>query len=521
MQSMDTMKDILFCLILVTSYSRYEGSKICKTQTCISVADQFIEFMNPAVDPCEDFNQFACGGYLDKYEDDANTWDEAAKQMRARVENIIKIKKQRDEDFQVDQKVRDFFRACEKFQENIGNSRNANAIETQLANQTKQTMINVGLKGWPYSDNTFKTEMSRWYDVIPKMIEQGIVYTDGRIELPIINVDVGVNEFTKNESTLKIGSPDFDEWDGNYWSSSIQTLEDSDYYMDLHYDRPKELLKFIDPTGSSTTLGDKLLDRSIEIDEALYRISTYTNRHHKGDRDYGLGRYLKYSGTQSTLSNLTALPCGSKPFKCNPPTWNDFIDDIIVATGNKNIRTGINQTVIIKDHRYFEQLDKVFETLDIEPYEMANYLGWKIMVDYIVGARNLESSFGGECVNYLIRGYDNKFTEEGLLNIAVGSMYAREFFGAKKKVDVLTLVNYIRKTFEILVPHITWMDEETIANAIEKLQGMGQFIAFPDELLNRSIMDQYYKGNIVYQFSSGNMRYIIEIIYFSAYIFLH
>ena len=127
------MKDILFCLILVASYSRYEGSKICKTQTCISVADQFIEFMNPAVDPCEDFNQFACGGYLDKYEDDTNTWDEAAKQMRARVESIIKTTKQRDEDFQVDQKVRDFFRACEKFQQKIGNSKNTNAMDNQLA----------------------------------------------------------------------------------------------------------------------------------------------------------------------------------------------------------------------------------------------------------------------------------------------------------------------------------------------------------------------------------------------------
>ena len=154
--------------------------------------------MNPAVDPCEDFNQFACGGYLDKYEDDTNTWEKAAKQMRARVENIIKTTKQRDEDFQVDQKVRDFFRACEKFQENIGNSKNANAMEIQLTNQIKQTIIKVGLIGWPYSNNTFKEKTFRWFDIIPKMIEQGIVYTDGRIELPIVNVDVGVNEFTRN-----------------------------------------------------------------------------------------------------------------------------------------------------------------------------------------------------------------------------------------------------------------------------------------------------------------------------------
>ena len=69
------------------------------------------------------------------------------------------------------------------------------------------------------------------------------------------------------------------------------------------------------------------------------------------------------------------------------------------------------------------------------------------------------------------------------------------------------MVNYIRNTFELLVPHITWMDEKTRVNAIEKLREMGQFIAFPDELLNRSIMDEYYKGKIIYKFNSGNTRY--------------
>ena len=216
---------------------------------------------------------------------------------------------------------------------------------------------------------------------------------------------------------------------------------------------------------------------------------------------------MKYSGTQGTLSNLTILPCGSRcSIKPTPPTWNEFIDNIISATGNINIKTKPNQIVIIKDPKYFERLNQVLEGLNIEPFEMANYIGWKIMVDYIVGAQNLESSFDGECVNYLIQGYDNEFIEEGLLNIAVGSMYAREFFGAKKKVDVLTMVNYIRNTFELLVPHITWMDEKTRVNAIEMLREMGQFIAFPDELLNRSIMDEYYKGKIIYNFNSGNAK---------------
>ena len=87
-----------------------------------------------------------------------------------------------------------------------------------------------------------------------------------------------------------------------------------------------------------------------------------------------------------------------------------------------------------------------------------------------------------------------------MLNIAVGSMYARNYFNAGKKEDVLTMVKYIRKTFELLVPHIEWMDEETITKTVEKLRAMGESVAYPDALLDRQIMDQYYKGLCFYSY---------------------
>ena len=41
------------------------------------------------------------------------------------------------------------------------------------------------------------------------------------------------------------------------------------------------------------------------------------------------------------------------------------------------------------------------------------------------------------------------------------------------------------------------VDEETKSNALEKLRAMGQFIAYPDQYLDRSTMDDYYKGVLV------------------------
>ena len=513
------MRLILWTLCVLTS-TTVNASQICKTQTCISVSDEISEFMDLTADPCEDFNQFACGGYLKTAEYDANTWDEPVTQTRARVEKLIRTKNKRADDFNVDQKVRHFYQACEKYKlqlekttNDVKNFRNQylnleEAKDKHLAKQFTNTLSRIGLKDWPYNENAVDVKDFRWYNVVPKMIEEGIVYTDGRIELPIINVDVGVNDLTKTENILKIDSPDFDDWDGNYWDDNNQKLKDVDYYMKLHFDRPKSLSKYINPASPETAIL-QILNRSIEIDEALWSISTETDRHDKATRDYGLGNYQ-----QTTIAKLFPLPCGIDGPDCNPPKWSNFIDSLIVASGNKNniMKTKTNQKVVVKDPNYFQHVNQKLQGLRIQPYEMANYIGFQILVDFIVGSRNVENAFRGNCVNYLISGYDdNQFTDDGLLNIAVGSMYAREYFDTNKKKDVLEMVAYIRNTFEALLPHIEWMDNDTKSNAIEKLQAMDQFIAYPEKMLDRTIMDEYYKGYMTLHISK--LRFFIENIF--------
>ena len=126
---------------------------------------------------------------------------------------------------------------------------------------------------------------------------------------------------------------------------------------------------------------------------------------------------------------------------------------------------------------------------------MKNYMGWRVLVDYIVGAKNFQSAFKGKCINYLLHGGDNnQYAEKGLLNLAVASMYVREYVDTKKKKDVTKMVNNIRKTFKLLLPRLEWMDEYTKKNAIEKFEAMGQFVAYPDELRQKLTIDQYYNG---------------------------
>ena len=138
--------------------------------------------------------------------------------MTTRLKRLITTKKPREGDFGVDQKVRDFYNACQKFATSGGHTKEKRG--QVLAHQFTQTLKNVGLEGWPFTEKAFGQRKFAWYTVVPKMIEEAVVYTDGRVELPIVNVEVGVSDLTKDEYVLKVNSPDFDLWDESNFDES-------------------------------------------------------------------------------------------------------------------------------------------------------------------------------------------------------------------------------------------------------------------------------------------------------------
>ena len=466
-------------------------SEICKTQTCISVADQIAEFIDPTVDPCDDFNQFSCGGYIQKAKASnsyGSPWGELAGQMEERIERLIKTKNARNTDFETDKKVRTFYDGCELFRKKLGFGSKVEETKLKLiAKDIKKTLNNIGLKGWPFSKNEQGIDGFRWHDVVPRMIEEGLVFTDGRIELPIINVHVGVNDFTKNESVLKVDYPDLDLFNPDSRKGDLE------YFTEVHYSGPKAVLKILDPSIDYST--QMVLNRSFEIQKGLSDLVDNTKlqyRLNKNVRDYGLQEgFFK----ETTLSMLPPLSCGTTSTSCKPPSWGEYLNSLFHASGNGHVKIDSKQKIFIIDPAYVDKLNMKFQDLQIHPYEMKNYIGWRVLVNYIVGAKNFQSAFEGNCVKYLMQGSnDNDYAKNGLLNLAVASMYVREYVDEKKKKDVTKMVNDIRKTFKLLLPRLDWMDEYTKNNAIEKFEAMTQFVAYPDELRQKSIMDEYYNG---------------------------
>ena len=50
--------------------------KVCLSKHCIGASNRIFEYMDDEIDPCDDFNKFACGGFEKKsiIPDDQSSW---------------------------------------------------------------------------------------------------------------------------------------------------------------------------------------------------------------------------------------------------------------------------------------------------------------------------------------------------------------------------------------------------------------------------------------------------------------
>lgn len=76
--------------------------------------------------------------------------------------------------------------------------------------------------------------------------------------------------------------------------------------------------------------------------------------------------------------------------------------------------------------------------------------------------------------------------------IATAAIYVRRFFDGKSRETAVNIAMKIHEQFIETLKQVTWMDEKSRMSAIEKANAMKFQIGYPDELMNDSLIDEYY-----------------------------
>ena len=462
--------------------------KLCLKGSCIHSAHRLLLNMDLTVDPCQDFNKFSCGGFpknnfvLEKH-GEVNEFLKARDHLRKKVIRLFKEKKLPDGniEFDTDEKIRNFYDGCKIFKR----KRDKNQI---FRTPFKSMLVKIGIADWPYTNDNWTTNNNtvEWYEIVANMMKEGLVVADGFVELPIVNVEVGINDFDEDFYNLKIDQPDF--------HSPFDRATLTNTNID---DLTPVITKLRDFVSSTLNLDSdaayNALYKSVEVEKVLAAI-TDDSDNRRSVRAYGV-RQDERNYSTSTIDDLPELPCSGTCVDGNKISWTDYIKMLFSAVDLDDVNLNATDIIIVKNIQYITNLKSKLDELNLSPMDWANYLGFKLLQTFQVAQENFNEEFENNCENYLIAG--KSISKFGLLHGAVGSLYVRKYFNQEKKKDVENMVDYMKKGFKKCIcenPSFKWMDSETQSAALEKIEAMEGDIGYPPELLNKTVVDSYYAG---------------------------
>ena len=458
-------------------------TSICLTQTCNNASEHLLLNMDLSANPCYDFNRFACGGFsennfVDEKIGEVTEFTKAEKLLNNKIKRLLRNRSLPIEnEFDTDAKIRNFYDGCKIFK-----SQDKDGI---FGTPLQSTLNKIGIGGWPYSNETWKDNV-QWYHIVANMVKEGVVFADGIIELPVVNLEVGINDFNESLYSLKIDQPDFDA------PLDRETLLENtnEYFERLIIQIRDGIIKFLD---LDIDLLEEALRTSIQIEKIMAMVSD-DSKNIESVRKHSIYRQDDRNYTTVTIDDLPDLPCGDQCDR-NNTTWQNYIQSLFEAAGISHITIHGKDNVIVKNIDYINRFAIKLREAEIKPWEWANYLGFKLLRNFQVAQRTASEEFEDKCENYLVSG--KKVSRYGLLHGAVGSMYIRKYFNEETKKEIRSLVDYVKKGFEECIcnnPSFRWMDNPTQKAALEKVEAMQVEIAYPPELLNRTTIDTFYKG---------------------------
>uniref|UniRef100_A0A8C6K8X5 Neprilysin n=1 Tax=Nothobranchius furzeri TaxID=105023 RepID=A0A8C6K8X5_NOTFU len=488
-----TIVSLLFIVIvaLIILFATQKTDEICTTADCTQSASRLIENMDSTVDPCDNFYQYACGGWLKK-----NIIPETSSRystfdiLRDELEVILKgvLEKTVEGEAAALTKAKTLYKSCT----------NESLIELRGGAPLLNMLPDV--LDWPIAVDDWESVYGttwRLEDVIARLNEKYgtqllvnfFVGTDDRDSTShIIHVCI-------KPGNLGLLSRDYYACDGSY-AEVCRAYEQ--FMIDL-----AKLIR---------------TDRGLEINET--RIREEVTRIMDVERDIAYATdtpedrndpVLLYNKMElGNLNTNFTLKVDSQVFD-----WIYFTASIMDTV---NIRIPNTEKVVNYSPNYYRRLNPVLAKYTKR--DLQNYMVWRFAMNMVVGLsrayRDTRKAFRKalsgttsdvavwrQCALYVNNNLDN----------AVGRLYVQEAFSEKSKELMEEMIKDLREVFISNLDELTWMDAETKKAAEEKARAIRERIGYSekimvDEYLNNEYKDLSYSAEEYFENILENLEYV-------------
>uniref|UniRef100_A0A3Q1ILH9 Neprilysin n=1 Tax=Anabas testudineus TaxID=64144 RepID=A0A3Q1ILH9_ANATE len=451
-----TIVSLLFIIIvaLIILFATQKTDEICTTADCTQSASRLIENMDASVDPCDNFYQYACGGWLKK-----NIIPETSSRystfdiLRDELEVILKgvLEKTDEREATALTKAKTLYKSC------------TNESELCLiSNSNSPHLCGLG-KTW------------RLEDVVARLNEKYGTQL-------LVNFFVGTDDRDSNSHIIHVGQSSLGLLSRDYYACTGPYAEACRAYEQFMID----LAKLIRTDRSLAINETRIKEEVTRVMDLERDIANATDT--PEDRNNPVLLYNKME-----LGDLNAnftLEVESKVFN-----WSYFTAKIMDTV---NISVPDTERVINYSPNYYRRLNLVLARYTKR--DLQNYMVWRFAMNMVVGLSRAyrdtrkafrmalsgttsEAAVWRQCALYVNNNMDN----------AVGRLYVQEAFSEKSKELMEEMIKDIREVFISNLHDLTWMDAQTKKAAEEKARAIRQRIGYSDNIMDNEYLNNEYK----------------------------
>ncbi|KAG7208968.1 hypothetical protein KM043_015137 [Ampulex compressa] len=445
------MAGVQVAFFLVGFSSLTTAVRVCDSEACHRLSAEIRSNIDTSVNPCDNFFQYACGGWIAKHPlpDGFKSFsrlsimhEELQTILRELLEEPIK-----PTDNSAARAVKQQFQSCMDEA-----TRNRDSI-IQLLN------IVESLSLWPmiHTEGTITKTWQQIHDEFNQMTGRPSLYA----------VTVYTN---KSGSTVK----------------SI-FLDQPEFIFDPRLERytRKGVLKYVDFLTkvvkhfcgiAGTFIPDEVIRKDIEkvygLRAKLDKLMTHNLRRSRG-------RAMSIKEAQQFLDNATQ---GVKQI--------DAFDAIQTAYRNvKDVTITPDEMIHVREPKYFQGLVQLLS--NTPPNVIVNHIIIHFVEIHLVHTstyhiRLLTELYGldADRVTYCVNMPN--------IQIALSNMYIKNFFSAEKRAFAVEIVENVKKAITKQAARTDWFDAVAFNFSMKKVQKLNQVIGYKDAILNDTEVEAYY-----------------------------
>ncbi|KAG0237327.1 hypothetical protein BGW42_001247 [Actinomortierella wolfii] len=469
------------------------GNGICNTPACVQIAEAIARNMDPKADPCQDFYQFACGGFNAREqipEDDILVSNMHLIQGKtdAVVRTILEADPSTVKGYNgtsLDSVSKAILAKSQAFYKSCMNETYLSTVGRKPLFDELQQLITTT---FPVADSQLDSTFS--FNVKPKKRQAMRKYLSFALAQFVRTGIQSFLSFTVTEDpantttqgvSLSEGGLTFPAKELYADSAVTQKLQELVTHMFTIAMGPQD-----DSSGSQPLITSwsaevaKLAQDVVAFEIKLANISTDPQDRFNSSK----------SINPYTLSQLTEL---------NPLVdWPLFLENTLSTTDMHD------RNITVQSPTFVEKLGLLLN--ETTPTTLQNYFAWKIISnralrlssEYRRPLESFQAALSGvnpdippqrweTCVNAANAG----------LGAIIGHFYIAEVFPPESKKLGEYIIQVLEQVYLDGLSKLTWLDDQTRANAIAKLKGMqthAGYSMFDPDLTSPSSLDAYYDG---------------------------